>query len=265
MIAKHLAYSAFANQLVTYLSPALGQRKLISVYIDEKPTGLTNGINIVLPQTFHGCDLRQDTAVSRSLVFGLLAHEEVHMFQPLRAVDVIRDQYRIFPVFTNLIEDIQGEAWIARLMPSLNHWLGILRKTTHDNNFARFERMLSTTTGVPNQFELALLLARFNRPGQPFDGGYRIALAGTALPYSRLAVIPFAVSRAQELEPDQLPEFIADIARAFPEICKPLAAPPPPPAPEPVETPFDAENQADEETSDEDAEADADGHRSRDR
>ena len=110
------------------------------------------------------------------LAVGLLAHEVSHFLQPLAAIGRNRQRQSRYPKWlVNVVIDIQGEALMESIFPSLHQPLTVCRQAVADACIPEYEREIAGADSFARGCRLACLVGSLPRSGvalyAPHSGG----------------------------------------------------------------------------------------------
>jgi hypothetical protein len=170
----------------------------------------------------------------------LLAHELSHWLQPCDEIEQVEKDTGLSHDFANVVMDIQGEALIASLLPYYNDHLTKLRRHTSLKNRKDYEVDARKSVKADNFFGTIMSLAMLGRfvlyPASSFYEDYLSMsvrqLHGSLYPYgknhkdaSRVDSLLMRMNKARDIATIDLPEFLREIAKDYPELCTQEKAP----------------------------------------
>jgi hypothetical protein len=193
---------------------------------------------IIMPSDYNGIPtMESEFAWTRT---ALLAHELSHWLQPCDEIEQVEKDTGLSHDFANVVMDIQGEALIASLLPYYNDHLTKLRRHTGSKNRKDYETGARKSAKADNFFGTIMSLAMLGRfvlyPDSSFYRDFLTMsvrqLHGKLYPYSkkhkdasRVDSLLIRMNKAKDIGAIDLPEFLLEIAKDYPELCTQEKAP----------------------------------------
>ena len=203
---------------------------------DTASTDTTRYIN--MPADFDGIPtMNSEYAWART---ALLAHELSHWLQPCDEIDQVQKDTGLSADFVNIVMDIQGEALIASLLPYYNEHLTRLRRHVGKKHRKAYADQAATLAKASSFLGAAMSLSLMGRyvlyPTSPFYPNNWleiIPIHGKLWAYKkrsrvgkRMAELLRRMSYAAQIRALELPGFLREIARDFPDLCNEQEASP---------------------------------------
>jgi len=210
----NLIASALLGDLASFLTPRL--------VIAKDNTASTDGrMWVRLPEEFLGIRLGEKMQV----FIGLLAHEIGHWLQPLREIESVEQKTGINHDILNIILDVHLEHCVPIIFPLFAKPLEAVRILVRDAHKQDYEKGYKEADTFLEAADAALLFGRFCvEPGLPFDAPYvliqRKATRNRKLDENRMNDLIERVDCVTLLSCAELPGYIAQLARDFPELCQ---------------------------------------------
>ncbi len=210
----NLISSALLGDLAAFLSPRL--------IIAKDDTASTDGKTwIRLPEEFLGIKLGEKMQV----FIGLLAHEVGHWLQPLKAITTVEQKTGIQHDILNIILDVHLEHCVPIIFPlfaaPLEEVRGVIRgahKLDYEKGYKEAHTFLEAAAS-------ALLFGRFCAdPKVSFNAPYALIKRNRKMDESRMKALVESVGCVTSRSCADLPMFIEQLARDFPELCQPNSA-----------------------------------------
>jgi hypothetical protein len=216
--------------------PVLIRPHVVLKKADTASTDAKRYIN--MPSDYNGISTMElEFAWART---ALLAHELSHWLQPCDEIEQVEKDTGLSHDFANVVMDIQGEALIASLLPYYNDHLTKLRRHTGRNNRKDYEASAKKSVKADNFFGTIMSLAMLGRfvlyPDFSFYRDFLTTsvrqLHGKLYPYgknhkdaSRVDSLLLRMNKARDIAAIDLPEFLREIAKDYPELCTQEKAP----------------------------------------
>ena len=193
---------------------------------------------INMPADFDGIPtMKPEYAWART---ALLAHELGHWLQPCDEIDQVQKDTGLSADFVNIVMDIQGEALIASLLPYYNEHLTRLRRHVGKKHRKAYADQAATLAKASSFLGAAMSLSLMGRyvlyPTSPFYPNNWleiIPIHGKLWAYKkrsrvgkRMAELLRRMSYAAQIRAIELPDFLREIARDFPDLCNQQEASP---------------------------------------
>jgi len=193
---------------------------------------------INMPADFDGIPtMKPEYAWART---ALLAHELGHWLQPCDEIDQVQKDTGLSADFVNIVMDIQGEALIASLLPYYNEHLTRLRRHVGKKHRKAYADQAATLAKASSFLGAAMSLSLMGRyvlyPTSPFYPNNWleiIPIHGKLWAYKkrsrvgkRMAELLRRMSYAAQIRALELPGFLREIARDFPDLCNEQEASP---------------------------------------
>ena len=193
---------------------------------------------INMPADFDGIPtMKPEYAWART---ALLAHELGHWLQPCDEIDQVQKDTGLSADFVNIVMDIQGEALIASLLPYYNEHLTRLRRYVGKKHRKAYADQAAASAKASSFLGAAMSLSLMGRyvlyPTSPFYPNNWleiIPIHGKLWAYKkrsrvgkRMAELLRRMSYAAQIRALELPGFLREIARDFPDLCNEQEASP---------------------------------------
>ena len=240
-VALEQSLTKEVNLLLSMLGASLPATIRPNVLLRERDTASTDGQHFIwLPPEHLGRSLLA-SGFDRTRS-ALLAHEISHWLQPLDAVIQVEKETGLNHDFANVVLDIQGEALVETLVPNYKKHLTALRRQTaqvyRDEYLAGMQKTFTDGDFFGLVMSLSLLARYVLHPSTSFlpldfwgkpDYESLHKMLGNASPFrkqdKRIEELFARLTEAGFLSSAQLPDFLREIAKDYPELCTPEASP----------------------------------------
>lgn len=216
-------HSATLEQIARKTLATIGVKKDVSVSWKDEDKHYTDGQSyIVLSRHWFGKDISLRSKENMKILTGIIQHEVIHWLQDIPQIEATRRMTGLGKTASNIVDDAQGERLIWHILgkKSLKCLIAVRRLIKKNT----IEDVISGITGAPDLSDALdiMFFARFRTITNPFMFRPKNTktLVASAKSQRGLQLVAYIKNRLP-LDPKCLPQFEEDLAKDFPELCKP--------------------------------------------